>query len=101
MASFKLGTEHNEELPVVGWLLAWLVCTFAAGCLVGPFVTNRLSLALVRLEMQYSTLTYLKAFTSSMQSVSAKYVSSYFTKKMTVVAWRQHDFELKSFPGSG
>ena len=56
MASFKLGTEHNEEQPS-GWLLAWLVCTFADGCLVGTFVTNRLSLALVRLEMQYSTLT--------------------------------------------
>ena len=60
MASFKLGTEeHNEELPS-GWLLACLAglyfCCYA-GCLVGPFVTNRLSLALVRLEMQYSTLT--------------------------------------------
>ena len=53
MASFKLGTEPNEELPVVGCLAG----TSAAGCLVGPFVTNRLSLALVRLEMQYSTLT--------------------------------------------
>ena len=25
MASFKLGTEPNEELPVVGWLLGWYV----------------------------------------------------------------------------
>lgn len=55
MASFKLGTEQRGAAS--GWLVAWLVCTFAAGCLVGPFVTNRLSLALVRLEMQYSTLT--------------------------------------------
>ena len=59
MASFKLGTEPNEELPVVGWLLACLAGMYFYCWLLGlgPFVTNRLSLALVRLEMQYSTLT--------------------------------------------
>ena len=39
---------------------------------LGPFVTNRLSLALVRLEMQYSTLTYLKAFASSIEVSQCK-----------------------------
>ena len=96
MASFKLGTEPNEELPVVGWLLGWYFCCWLLG---GAFCNQQVESGScqTRNAIQY---TYLKAFANSMQSVSAKYVSSYFTKKMTV-AWRQHDFESKSFPGSG
>ena len=96
MASFKLGTEPNEELPVVGCLAGmYFYCWLLGGAFCNQQVES--GSCQTRNAIQY---TYLKAFANSMQSVSAKYVSSYFTKKMTV-AWRQHDFESKSFPGSG